>query len=255
VIRVLGYRSATRRGAQCLSVKAQIVAAASIPRAGQHSTSRGHSPLFRVLVIGSNRFHREELSRLLSASPHMERVDALKATADVADSVNDLSPDVIAVDAGPLAEVVVREIRRVRPATPIVALGVTDSEEEIVALAEAGTATLVMAEEPPQAILAAVESAVSGQVLGASRIATILQRRLAELTHFSRQTDEAVLTRRQIEILNLLGEGLTAKEIALRLVIAPRTVRNHIQRIYIALGVHRRSEAVAWLRERTATVP
>jgi DNA-binding NarL/FixJ family response regulator len=137
---------------------------------------------------------------------------------------------------------------------PIVALGVTDSEEEIVALAEAGTAALVFAEQPAELIMTAVEEAAAGRVQGSARVASILQQRLAEIAHVSpTAASGSLLTPRQLEILGLIGEGMTAKEIARSLVVAPRTVRNHIQHIYTALSVHRRSEAVAWLR--TAVVP
>jgi DNA-binding NarL/FixJ family response regulator len=174
----------------------------------------------------------------------------MSAAVDITTATNGEMPDVIAVDAGTLAGEVVRQVRRACPTKPIVAIGVMDSEEEIVSLAEAGTATLVMAEESREAIIAAVESAGTGRSPGPARIATILQKRLAELSARLNRKASAALTPRQAEILGLLAEGLNAKEIAQRLHVAPRTARNHIQNIYATLGVHRRSEAIAWLREQ-----
>lgn len=57
------------------------------------------------------------------------------------------------------------------------------------------------------------------------------------------------LTPRQTEILQMLANGLTDKEVAVRLRISQRTVRTHVERLYIANGIHTRTNAVAlWLR-------
>jgi DNA-binding NarL/FixJ family response regulator len=56
----------------------------------------------------------------------------------------------------------------------------------------------------------------------------------------------AELTRRQLEVLRLLAEGLDQTEIGARLVISPKTVGAHIEHIFVKLGVHSRAEAVAF---------
>jgi PAS domain S-box-containing protein len=58
------------------------------------------------------------------------------------------------------------------------------------------------------------------------------------------------LTARERDVLGLICEGLADKEIAVRLKLAPNTVRNHVSMVYSKLGVHSRSEAIVWARER-----
>ncbi|MNP18542.1 putative HTH-type transcriptional regulator [compost metagenome] len=63
-------------------------------------------------------------------------------------------------------------------------------------------------------------------------------------------TSFADLTARERDVLALICEGLADKEIAARLKLAPNTVRNHVATVYSKLGVHSRSEAIVWARER-----
>jgi DNA-binding NarL/FixJ family response regulator len=58
------------------------------------------------------------------------------------------------------------------------------------------------------------------------------------------------LTARERDVLGLICEGLPDKEIAVRLKLAPNTVRNHVSMVYSKLDVHSRSEAIVWARER-----
>jgi DNA-binding NarL/FixJ family response regulator len=63
-----------------------------------------------------------------------------------------------------------------------------------------------------------------------------------------RSRDEAELSARQLEILGLLEEGLSNKQIARRLSIELQTVKNHVHNILERLGLHSRAEAAAWVR-------
>jgi DNA-binding NarL/FixJ family response regulator len=66
---------------------------------------------------------------------------------------------------------------------------------------------------------------------------------------------EGMLTSRQVEILDLLAEGLSNKQIAQRLSIQVQTVKNHVHSVLVKLGVNRRSEAVARMRKQARDWP
>lgn len=66
----------------------------------------------------------------------------------------------------------------------------------------------------------------------------------------AKQTELGELTARERDVLGLICEGLADKEVAARLGLAPNTVRNHVAALYSKLGVHSRSEAIVWARER-----
>jgi DNA-binding NarL/FixJ family response regulator len=68
------------------------------------------------------------------------------------------------------------------------------------------------------------------------------------------QIPPTVLTVREAEVLKLVAEGLTNTEIAARLVIAPTTVRTHLENIFEKLGIHTRTAAAAWLHDWGRTV-
>ena len=86
------------------------------------------------------------------------------------------------------------------------------------------------------------------EALGVSREADIAAALLRSLGAKGRAGPRAVglLTQREIEVLQLVGEGLTNSEIARRLFISPRTAEHHISRIFAKLGMTKRSEAAAY---------
>ena len=87
-------------------------------------------------------------------------------------------------------------------------------------------------------------------------MANDLLRRLRELSAAVAGPDpEARLTRREVEVLELIEEGLSNKLIARRLSIQEQTVKNHVHNILLKLGVSRRTEAVAAMRSRTRGSP
>jgi DNA-binding NarL/FixJ family response regulator len=78
-----------------------------------------------------------------------------------------------------------------------------------------------------------------------ARVARLISRRRRGHATWSRARDEAELTERELEVLRLLADGVRPKEIAIELVISPKTVASHIQNITGKLGVQGRAEAVA----------
>ncbi len=78
-----------------------------------------------------------------------------------------------------------------------------------------------------------------------ARARRLISRTHGERTSLSRASLEADLTKRELEVLHLLAEGMQPKEMARELVISPKTVASHMQRIIGKLGVHSRAEAVA----------
>jgi len=96
---------------------------------------------------------------------------------------------------------------------------------------------------------AVIESVARGEVVCSPRIAASLLRRIADLAaEREPPPPELRLTSREIEIVELIDQGLSNKEIAQRLSIALPTVKNHVHSILDKLHVHRRAEAAARLR-------
>jgi DNA-binding NarL/FixJ family response regulator len=141
-------------------------------------------------------------------------------------------------------------IRASSPDAAVVALGVANAEGDVIACAEAGVAGYVVREGSVEDLIATVESAARGELRCSPRMAGALVRRLARLAAGQPIPDGARLTRRELEIVRMIDDGLSNKEIAVRLSIEVATVKNHVHHLLEKLGVRRRGEAAAKLRMR-----
>jgi RNA polymerase sigma factor (sigma-70 family) len=136
-----------------------------------------------------------------------------------------------------------RQIRR-RLGAKIVALGVPETERDIISYAEAGISTYLARDSSLDRLPSVVRAAAQGEVVPPPpRIVGALLERVATLSEISRGV--AKLTPRERQILHLVSDGLTNKEIATQLCIEISTVKNHMHRVLKKLEVSSRSEAVA----------
>jgi DNA-binding NarL/FixJ family response regulator len=137
------------------------------------------------------------------------------------------------------------------PRVCVVAFAVTEIEHLILACAEAGIAGYVGRDGSEQDVVAAVECALRGELYCSKRIAGILSRYIAAIPRQSSRPDQQpALTSREDQVLDLLAEGMSNKEIGRALQICDATVKNHVHNILDKLRVHRRGEAAARFRHR-----
>jgi two-component system nitrate/nitrite response regulator NarL len=164
--------------------------------------------------------------------------------------LHDTRPEIVLLDmamAGSVASI--RAIVEGASDVKVVALAVAETDHDIVACAEAGVAGYVSRDGSTGDLIATIDSVVRGETLCSPRIAaTLLQRVAALAAERGTAAPVASLTPRQREILGLIGQGLSNKEIARRLCIELSTVKNHVHSTLEKLGTHRRAEAVALLR-------
>lgn len=206
----------------------------------------------RVLVAGDIRLYRDGVAAHLSANIRY----AVVGTAADRDTARELAqsaaPDVAIVDmamADGLA--VVRDISRVAPNTRVVALTVPEVERAVIACVEAGISGYVTREGSLEDLVAVVESAARGEAMMSPKmVATMLRRVCALAADRSAEAARAELTLREVEIADLIKQGLSNKQIAARLTIELATVKNHVHNILEKLHVHRRAEVVAIVSRR-----
>lgn len=213
-------------------------------------------PRTRLLVIAANRLYREGLQRELESVPSLEVIGAL-AHPSVAEALR-LDPDVILTDGcGPDDVLLISALGR--PAdVKVIALGLTGDDDEVLELVKAGIAGYVTQEASLDEMVQTVLQVARGEMPCSSKVAARMASHIR--THEALRAGErplAGLTSRELEIVALLDEGLSNKEIALRLKIDHRTVKNHARSIYGKLAVHSRAEAAASMRRamRRAAAP
>jgi two-component system, NarL family, nitrate/nitrite response regulator NarL len=214
----------------------------------EHSVDcRGSPSEIRLVVVTDIRFYRESLAAVLADLPEVARVatagDGLGGITDA----QRLGADLVLLDmalAG--AAAIVRSLTQGVPAVPVVALGVAETEADVLACVELGVCGYVPREASLEQLQRVVRHALRGEVICSPGVAGGLFRRVARLAAATRPaapTDR--LTTREREILSLIGLGLSNRQIAGNLGIQLCTVKNHVHNILEKMGVEARSEAAA----------
>ena len=208
-------------------------------RTGSHPP-RSHSQ--QVVVADGVRLTREGLAELLRAhgiSPQVCGADP----AQIVRTVTEAPADVVVLNFTtvdlPAATAAIRAVHEV----PIIAVSVSQTVTDVTQCAELGLAGFVLADDSVADLLALISTADAGETTCPPRAVPMLMQALQRQAGASSATTP--LTAREREIAALLDEGLANKEIAVRLGITPRTVKNHLHHVYEKLGVHSRGEVVA----------
>ena len=214
--------------------------------------------MIRALIAGRTRVHREALAVALSQARGVRVLGTASHREEILARLAEAPPDIVLVDfVMPEAASIVAEIRRRTPSVKVVAITLGETETEVIQLAEAGVAGYVLPDGSLDDLIIAVESAVRGELYCPPRVAFTLLRRVGAIALGSataKQLDAAPspvdeLTGREREILQLVAQGMSNKQIARQLGIEVATAKNHVHNILRKLHVHRRIEASDWYRQ------
>jgi two-component system nitrate/nitrite response regulator NarL len=203
----------------------------------------------RLLIVAETRLYREGLVRLLGSLRRLH-VAAATATLDEAlDAMTTVAPiDVALVDMGVVgAPRGIEEILRISPETRIVAMAIHRLPDDVVAAATAGATGYLTRDASKEELIDTLYRAALGEVTCSSSIVSILVRMAAQRPADWGSPQGLPLTARERQIVELIAQGLSNKEIARRLYIALPTVKNHVHNILEKLDVSRRLDAARWL--------
>jgi two-component system nitrate/nitrite response regulator NarL len=208
----------------------------------------------RILVVGDVRLYSDGIAAHLDRSPGLSIIGVATDGPSAIAMTRDGHPDIVLLDVA-IADsmTLVREIRAAAPATRVVALTIPEVERAVVACAEAGVAGYVPRTASLDDLVVAVRSAAVNESIVSPSIANCLLRRIASLAEDRATADTSALTVREVEIIRLIDQGCSNKQIAARLCIELSTVKNHVHNLLDKLGVHRRSEAAARMRRALAS--
>jgi two-component system, NarL family, nitrate/nitrite response regulator NarL len=225
------------------------------PRPLPDVTDRGpaRAPKIRLLIISEIRLYRAALAQFLGCHEDVRVVGSASDFESGMRSIRCSSPDVILIDVATGSGIpCIHDLSRARSDLKVVALGIAEVGDDVVACAEAGAAGYILRGASPEEAIRAVKSAAKGEAVLSPRTAAALLTRVRALAA-GRPTEQetAALTTREVDVLALIGKGLANKEIAAALSIEVSTVKNHVHSILQKLHLHRRSEAKAWLRDRS----
>lgn len=206
----------------------------------------------RLMIVAETRLYREALADALCRERQLQAIDTVGSADELLGKLADSPPDVALIDmAIPRGHALCRIITVNAPMVKVVALAIEDTEADVVACAEAGAAAFVRRDASLSDLLLTINSVMDGELPCSPRAAAALMRRVAVLAAERRPKPvETRLTSRELEILRLIDDGLSNKEIARRLTIELPTVKNHVHSILEKLGVRRRFEAAAQIRRQ-----
>jgi two-component system nitrate/nitrite response regulator NarL len=201
-----------------------------------------------VFVIAPIRLHRESLAAALDAADNVTVVGEAATLNEALPRLRHRERPAVAVLDAPLpADVDLPVPPTPEPETKLVAVGVPESEA--VAWIEAGISGLVPPEGSLEDVVIALKRAAEGELAMSPQVTAHLADRVRRLAADS-PMPEGRLTSRETEVLDLLVDGLSNKQIAQRLSIQEQTVKNHVHNVLVKLGVNRRAEAAARRRRR-----
>lgn len=201
----------------------------------------------RVFVVAEIRLFRDLLSESLARCSEVEVVGTAATGESALRQLRERTADVVMLDARtPDAIASVRMLLNADRGFRVLALSVPELEPQVMRLVEAGVAGYVREDATIGELVQATQSIARGETLCSPRIAAALVRRVAALAAERETHDPATrLTSREREVVSLIEQGLSNKEIARRLSIELSTAKNHVHNILEKLGAKRRAEAVA----------
>ena len=209
-----------------------------------------------VAVVEDDPLHRDRFRDNLHADAQLVLAGEYATVAQAQAALGPLQPDVLLVDLdlpdGSGFDVIAHA-RRASPGTEIMVVSVFGGEANLLRAIEAGATGYLLKDSLPADFNAAIHALRAGESPISPPLARLLLRRhqAAAPAALAPDTPEApVLSRREIDILDLVARGISFGEAAQRLFISPHTVKTHIKNIYRKLEAHSSTHAVYIARQR-----
>ena len=205
-----------------------------------------------VMIVDDHRVVREGLRMALEVEEDIEVVAEAGDGSEAVAKAQDVRPDLILMDvAMPTMSGIdaCHEIKDLLPDTRVVMLTASAAEESFTEALLAGTHGYVLKAAGRDDLLQAIRTVARGESILDPSVTKIVTERFSRLVGQEKQRELDLLTPREKEVLGLVADGATNKEVAGRLVISEYTARNTVSNILGKLGLRTRSELVRWALE------
>jgi DNA-binding NarL/FixJ family response regulator len=201
----------------------------------------------RVLIADNQTLFRSGLGRLLDAD---DRVTVVGEAVDGADAIKKAvatKPDVVLMDIKMPNIDGIEATRRIladNPNVKVLMLTTFEADNHVIQALKAGASGYVLKDSQAGAIVSSILAVVAGERVMASAVANRVLEMLTGATTPKEFYDG--LTVREVEILKMLATGMANKQIAFKLKISEKTVRNHVSNMYEKLDIYDRAQAVLY---------
>ena len=203
----------------------------------------------RVLVVDDQALFREALVTLLGARPEVQVVGEAGDGQQALERATRLQPDVVLMDLHmPVLDgtAATRRLRVEQPGVRVLALTTFDDDEDVFAALRAGALGYLLKDVSSDRLVEAVLSAARGESVLQPSVAAKVVARFAQLDDAPRSRPQPLvvpLSDRELDVLRLLADGRTNREIATALFLAEGTVKNHVTNVLGKLGARDRTQA------------
>ncbi|WP_435614301.1 response regulator [Streptomyces coelicoflavus] len=217
----------------------------------------------RVLIADDQMMVREGFSVLLNAMPDIEVAGEAVNGREAVTKVRELAPDVVLMDIR-MPELngieATREIVAADTTSKVLVLTTFDLDEYVYQALRAGASGFLLKDASARQFADGVRVVASGEALLAPTVTKRLITEFSKLSDAPRLMSSAQaaygdLTERETEVLVLIAQGLSNSEIAERLVVAESTIKTHVSRILVKLGLRDRTQAAVFAYEARLVTP
>ena len=204
----------------------------------------------RVLLTDDHTLFRQGIRQLLTAEPDIEIVGEAADAAEAVGLAGQIRPDLVLMDVGMQGMSsfeATRQIRKERPETRVVFLSMYDDEDYLAESVEMGASGYVLKDSPAEQLVNAVrEVHRGGSYLSPRLLARLVEDFRSQGAGASRQPRFGNLTKREREVLKMLAEGQSVKEIASGFSLSVKTVEAHKFNLMRKLDIHNKAQLVQY---------
>ena len=227
--------------------KAATPRSQSTPASGQRAGAA-----IALVLIDDNRLLREGIVAMVHSQPGFKVLAASADANEALEKVREARPDIVLVDFGleghdslSLTATVHSEV----PEAKVIVMGLLPSQEDVAHYVRAGASGFVMKDASFEEFFSTIRAVAGGAQVLPSQLTHSLFSQIARnvaVKDKAKVIDAVRLTARERQVIDLLGEGLSNKEIAGRLHIAVHTVKSHVHNVLEKLALHSRLEVAAF---------
>ncbi|HZS15934.1 MAG TPA: response regulator transcription factor [Candidatus Dormibacteraeota bacterium] len=216
--------------------------------------------MIRVLIADDQTLVRAGFRMVVDARDDLSVVGEAADGAEAVAMASELHPDVVLMDVRmPVMDGIeaTRRITALGDSTRVLILTTFDLDRYVYEALRAGAAGFLLKDAPPTELAAAVRAVAAGDSLLAPSVTRRLIERFVALPAPPSATPETLadLSAREAEVLRLVARGLSNQQIAEQLVVSTATVKSHVARLLMKLGLHDRTQAVVLAYETGFVTP
>lgn len=214
----------------------------------------------RVLIIEDNRLLRDGLTEVLKKEPDFEVIAALQTDEKMLSKIQTSDIDVVLLDLGLQSYDsldVVKLFRKNDADVRVVLMGLFATQSEVLDFVECGVKGFILKNATVTDFLSTIRSVAKGEkvlpaYLTESLFAQIVEQSIASPEGEKKIIESVQMTPRELQVIELIAEGLTNKEIAQKLFISPHTIKSHVHNILEKLTLHSRLQIAKYAHDKVS---